>query len=203
MGGRRAAWRGATIAAVEPPRRGRHGLTGAPPPAGRAWPWHPTRDRRPGPPTRRRGGPRHRPPRPGSRPAAGRDSPALGQPSNGRRRTGRGRSPGPLRRASDRHPTGRRPGPGPDPPATRSTHESGPFSGQFLLMVLALWYSRAPFARCYSGATCHTAGESGFEEIEPVDPARRDRPRSGCICRDRLSIQQRFRGPRQHADRAH
>jgi len=38
-------------------------------------------------------------------------------------------------------------------------------SPQFLLVVLALWYSRAAFGRCYSGATCHTAGENSLEAV--------------------------------------
>src|SRR5471032_2970563 len=35
-------------------------------------------------------------------------------------------------------------------------------------MVLALWYSRAAFGRCYSGATCHTAGESNLKRTSRV-----------------------------------
>ncbi|TMD30721.1 MAG: Flp pilus assembly protein CpaB [Chloroflexi bacterium] len=41
-----------------------------------------------------------------------------------------------------------------------SAHDGWPVSRQFFLTVLALWYSRAAFGRCYSGATCHTAGEN-------------------------------------------
>ena len=35
-------------------------------------------------------------------------------------------------------------------------------------MVLALWYSRAAFGRCYSGATCHTAGEKNLKRTSRV-----------------------------------
>src|SRR5476649_1178410 len=35
-------------------------------------------------------------------------------------------------------------------------------------MVLALWYSRAAFGRCYSGATCHTAGERNLKRTSRV-----------------------------------
>src|SRR2546426_2473320 len=42
----------------------------------------------------------------------------------------------------------------------RFTHHWRLVSRQFFLTVLALWYSRAAFGRCYSGATCHTAGEN-------------------------------------------
>jgi pilus assembly protein CpaB len=41
-------------------------------------------------------------------------------------------------------------------------------SGHFLLMVLGLWYSRAAFGRCYSGATCHTAGEKNLKRSSRV-----------------------------------
>src|ERR1017187_4699025 len=35
-------------------------------------------------------------------------------------------------------------------------------------MVLALSYSRATFGRCYSGATCHTVGESSLKRTSRV-----------------------------------
>ena len=46
-------------------------------------------------------------------------------------------------------------------------------------MVLAHWYSRAAFGRCYSGATCHTSrlGENQLEALESAGPARRGLPR--------------------------
>jgi hypothetical protein len=50
-------------------------------------------------------------------------------------------------------------------------------SGQILLIVLALWYSRAALGRCYSGAACHTAtGRENLEAEQPAHPAHRPVP---------------------------
>ena len=50
-------------------------------------------------------------------------------------------------------------------------------SCHFLLMVLALWYSRAAFGAMLQWChLSHALGESNFEAIESADPARRDLP---------------------------
>ena len=56
-------------------------------------------------------------------------------------------------------------------------------------MVLALWYSRAAFGRCYSGATCHKGlGETKLEALESARPARRGVPGGHCVRRNRPPV---------------
>ena len=85
----------------------------------------------------------------------------------------------------------------------------------FLPRVLAHWYSRAAFCRCYSGATCHTSrlGRPDFEALESIGPARGGVPRDRRVRRHPARLARRpadggptaaaHRAPDRHRDPGH